>query len=256
MTGVDVLNDFLKSEAGLPEGDPQEFPTGEGSAEVQRPADGGKVAGVGKTGGEGNTSAVKGAEVGAPSVPEEKLSPDDENVSSQLDEGMPRELGKSQSRITRHEQEHTVALANARARAHLRKSDDVTVGVGVRDTREPAPVEKSVDPTAWNQGEDSVFQYDDALDLRAEALLKSDGLYAGQPPALDVRRSRATTTTLCKSCESPMSGMLTACPHCGAGCTGHALAKSGMAVMTVDEGVRPGPTLRKSVEEADLIIKG
>lgn len=252
MKGLEGLNAFLKSE-GLPTGEPQLFPTGDGSAEVSRPADGGKVAGVGKVSGE-SSGGKAGGEVGAPSVSQEKLSPDDDTVESQLDAGEPHELAKgAHARLSRQEMDQTVARKRAAMEARLRKGEeDIEHGVGIAPPQRE--VQKGQEATVWNQGADSMFRYDDQLDLRAEQMLKSDALYQGPSPQLSLQKTAPTSATLCKSCDSPFSMMLTACPHCGAGCTGHPLAKSGNGETMVFEQGRPGPVLRKSREEADLVL--
>lgn len=247
MDGLDALSAFAKSELGLPEGGPHEdLPEG---TEVSRPEDGGKVAGLGKQTGSGDSAP--GPAVGAPSVSEEKLSEDDNTVETQLDNEEPKELGKSMRNLPRHALEQSVAKQRAQKLAQLRKGEEEIQHQPAKPQRQaPAVVEKSV--RQFDQGAESLFKYNDGLDQQAEELMKSDGMFQGPAPQLGFR-TVARDTLLCKSCESPMSAMLTACPRCGAGCVGHQLVKSVTPAIVIDD-TRPGPALRKSRVEADLVL--
>jgi hypothetical protein len=177
MKGIEALNDFLKSEGALPQGQPS-IPADE--------ANGAKLAGKGATSGSGDSDA--GPAIGAPGVSEEKLSEDDENVNAQLHDKAPQELAKGQRFHTRHELEQTVARQKAIKIQQLRKSAEAeAVVVEEEETvqKSEAVVEKS---SAWSQGEDARFNYTNQSDLAVERLMKSSDFYHGDSPAIPAVR--------------------------------------------------------------------
>ncbi len=172
MSGLDALQAFAKSEQALPTGEAGlESNAGNGIADG--------LEGLGKQSGNGSSSA--GPAIGAPSVPEEKLSVDDDTVDTQLDEGPPKQLVKGQRYHTRHELEQSVAQQKAAKVAQLRKGeDDMEHAPGVRQA---APERQQLaKASTWDQGPDSLFKYNDSVDLMAEEMLKSDSMY--QPGAV------------------------------------------------------------------------
>lgn len=232
MKGIDGLNEFLKSEGagGLPTGEP---------GLESNAGNGGAVAGVGAPTGSSDSKASPPP--GAPSVPEQKLSEDDEAVGSQLDNGDPQSkpLAKSDAHRRR-----------AADLSRLRKGgEDVTVGEGVAEPEVQAAELEKAEIRGVREG--SAFHYTNQSDLDCERLLKSDEFYHGDAPRLGAK-ALVVEKSLCKSCGGEMSKMLTACQKCGSGAT---VQKSVRHVTVVEEPMRKSmaPGLRSSREQ-DLVL--
>ncbi len=234
MSGLSALNEFLKSEGagGLPEGEP-------GLESNPANGEGLSLGGKGAATGEGSGT---GKPAGAPSVPEEKLSENDDDVSAQLKGGALKELAKSDDLDAQD-----IAHERARRLSRLNKSQDVTVGVGVRapEREAPAELEKS---SQWRDSPDSMFAYSNNSDLQAEALLKSE-FYSGDAPTL-APRNAPFEKSMCKSCDYKLSKMLTKCPSCGAEQGG--LSKSATPEITLRKSQAPG--LRAARRDEDLVL--
>lgn len=248
-SGIDALEAFAKGD--LPNGEPK-LDQGHGDASPN----GGDLTSTPRPKAEGAASPSQ--DPGAPSVPEEKLSEDDDAIGSQLKGGEPGmkeqavAMGKSFQTYSRQELDQTIAREKAAWEANLRKGQaDVVVGVGIATPQpQPEAMEKAQYST---QGEDARVLYSNASDLACERLLKSDNFYQGGEPSLGFCQPSFTRMQPCGSCGGKMSKSLSACPHCGVGATIREFALS-KAEASVPVQNRRGPGLRPARSQADLVL--
>jgi hypothetical protein len=242
MTSIEELEEFSKS-GGLPTGEP----TLGGSGAEQ----GGKLAGVGKTSGSGDSSS--GEPINAPKAKTEKLSEDDDDVEKQLKNGKkPLEATTRKSFVTPQGQREQVAHAQAAKVSSLRKGeDDIQVGVGVA----PQPVEQAPDLQKgrhWNQGEDARVFYSNQSDIEASNLVKSDDFYIQGSPSLG-RNPLLSQFVQCSACETSMNKSLSACPSCGHGAIQHKI-RPGVAISETQLAKSDNrPSLRPVIEK-DIVL--
>jgi hypothetical protein len=204
MSRIDALDEYLAKAQSMPEGGPKEKL---GTGEEQ----GGKVDGVGETSGEDDSDSKQ---PGAPSVPEDVLSDDDDKVSDQLKPGKkPIETAKSMA--IHQNQRDMVRKEVAQAVSELRKSQDVEFGRGVAPERSaPAPRPEGI---IWNQGADALVSYSNQADLAASELAKSEGFYHGESPQVAPTSLFLSQRVRCTSCHNLMAKSLAVCPSCGDG---------------------------------------
>lgn len=204
MEAIEQLDEYLAKAQSMPEGGPKEKL---GTGEEQ----GGKVDGVGETSGEDDSDSKQ---PGAPSVPEDVLSDDDDKVSDQLKPGKkPIETAKSMA--IHQNQRDMVRKEVAQAVSELRKSQDVEFGRGVAPERSaPAPRPEGI---IWNQGADALVTYTNQADLAASELAKSEGFYHGESPQVAPTSLFLSQRVRCTSCHNLMAKSLAVCPSCGDG---------------------------------------
>jgi hypothetical protein len=268
-TAFEDLDDYIQKSGGtgaLPTGEP-----GLGAGvEVQRPADGGELAGVGETRG----GAVPATDYWSniPAAKHQTLSADDAEPEEQMKPGMkPIEQGgqrmgggleaqKSMSAgYTAQEARYETARASAATAARLRKGDaDVVVGVGLAAAASDQPGGDIERARVRTQGDDSVVQYSDAADIVADRLQKSNGFYSHGSPTLSPPRAVISQAKLCKSCGTHHAAMLSACPACGAGGTVISPVPGafvGGDALVLEKSLAP-PLLRPRQQEPDLYLPG
>lgn len=204
MSGIDALDEYLAKAQSMPEGGPKEKL---GVGEEQ----GGDIDGVGETSGEDDSDSKQ---PGAPSVPEDVLSEDDDKVADQLKPGKkPIETAKSMA--TPQNQRDLVRKEVAQAVSELRKSQDVEFGRGIASEHgAPAPRPEGI---IWNQGADALVSYGNQADLAASELAKSEGFYHGESPQVAPTSLFLSQRVRCAACHNLMAKSLAVCPSCGEG---------------------------------------
>ena len=204
MSGIDALDEYLAKAQSMPEGGPKEKL---GVGEEQ----GGDIDGVGETSGEDDSDSKQ---PGAPSVPEDVLSEDDDKVADQLKPGKkPIETAKSMA--TPQNQRDLVRKEVAQAVSELRKSQDVEFGRGIASEHgAPAPRPEGI---IWNQGADALVSYGNQADLAASELAKSEGFYHGESPQVAPTSLFLSQRVRCTACHNLMAKSLAVCPSCGEG---------------------------------------
>jgi hypothetical protein len=243
LDGIAALGEYLAKAQGLPEGGPKEKM---GTGEEQ----GGKVDGVGQQSGEDNSTS-KGP--GAPSVPQKKLSEDDEEDESQMKaHKKPIETAKSMA-VPSHQRE-LVAREHAAEVSRLQKSDDVVFGMGIGQERPVAePIPQSM---RWKQGQDGFVVYSNQSDLDVERLTKSGEFYAGANPQISRVAPLVAQKKNCPSCKNLMAKSLAVCPECGDGAQRAVprVISDGESVPSPDHN-RPG-LLRPARNRGDVFFPG
>ena len=204
MEAIEQLDEYLAKAQSMPEGGPKEKL---GVGEEQ----GGDIDGVGETSGEDDSDSKQ---PGAPSVPEDVLSEDDDKVADQLKPGKkPIETAKSMA--TPQNQRDLVRKEVAQAVSELRKSQDVEFGRGIASEHgAPAPRPEGI---IWNQGADALVSYGNQADLAASELAKSEGFYHGESPQVAPTSLFLSQRVRCAACHNLMAKSLAVCPSCGEG---------------------------------------
>lgn len=185
-TGIDALSEYLQKAQSLPTGGEPKMdqghgdgsPNGEDLATLPVPA----------TGEQGEKG---GGEIGAPSVPEQKLSEDDDKVADQLKDKAPPQsppttecsCGKSMDRTGNDPRAVAAALSN------LRKGR-TDVEVAPSDiTPEPAAQPETVQKSQLFGRPDGLFVFSNESDLMVDRMMKGDGFYEGSAPSLGLQRT-------------------------------------------------------------------
>jgi len=224
MNGIDALDEFAKGNGAMPSGEPKLGGNGE--------EQGGKLAGVGKTGGSGDSAS--GPPIAAPNPTKDKLSEDDaEDEKAMKEHKKPIEKTAKASKSFRDTTPQGIrdayALEHAQYVSKLKKGEpDERVGIpGVpRQQPEPEPMAKSRE---WGYDRESRVVYSTGTDEFTAKMAKSDSFYHGVSAPRLSPHIGIMHIVRCKACGDKMSKALTACPHCGEG-----TAERG--VVYVDEG--------------------
>lgn len=218
---------------------------------------GGKLDGVGKTSGSGDSDP--GSPVGAPAPKKQRLSEDDAEDEDQMKEHKKPIERTAKSMAIPMNQRDMVAHENAVAVSKLRKGeDDVEVGTGI-PTSAQAQSENLEKGRTWNQGADSRVFYSEQADLECEQLMKSDGeFYPMGSPKVTRDSILIHQHVRCSQCQGLMAKSLAVCPHCGAGARSHQVTPivPPLAVVDASEEIRksrPG-LLRPAKREADVFL--
>lgn len=244
-----ILEEYLeKADQGMPTGNPKQ---GMGQGEEQ----GGKLDGVGKTGGSGDSDP--GSPIGAPAPKKQKLSEDDAEDENQMKEHKKPIEQTAKSMAIPMNQRDMVAHENAVVVSKLRKGeDDVEAGTGI-----PAPAQAQSENLekgrTWNQGADSRVFYSEQSDLECERLMKSDGeFYPMGSPKVTRDSLLIHQYVQCLQCKGLMAKSLAVCPHCGAGALSHRVTPITPPLTDAPEEIRksrPG-LLRPAKREADVFL--
>jgi hypothetical protein len=204
MDGIEELKAFSKSVQEMPTGNPKQN-MGTGSEQ------GGPLAGVGKTSGDGTSG---GEQAGAKKPPVDILSEDDELDEKQMKtHKKPIETKKAMTPATQREM---VAQEHAAKASKLEKGEADVAPEIPREPVEEAPKEirKS---KRYVQGNGAKVLYSNEADLAIEEFQKGDGFYHGGSPTLGPAASPLMKSAKCANCETQFSKALSACPECGSG---------------------------------------